>query len=107
VKKLVSAIPAELKCETRNSCYHLQCRYIYFIVSKQIITIFYFFVYSWISILPRNPFIIKIVHPFATMSVTSVTVRVSQKEQQKSQKLTAHAKEQKERARLTIAEASE
>jgi hypothetical protein len=41
------------------------------------------------------------------MSVTSVTVRVSQKEQQKSQKLTAHAKEQKERARLTIAEASE
>ncbi len=31
LKKLVSAIPVGLKCETRNSCYRLQYRYIYFI----------------------------------------------------------------------------
>ncbi len=61
-KKLVSAIPVGLKCETRNSCYRLQYRYIYFIVSKQIVTIFIFFVNSSVSILSRNPFTIKIVH---------------------------------------------
>jgi hypothetical protein len=44
---------------TKYFC-RLQYRYIYFIVSKQIVTIFIFFVYSSVSILPRNPFIIKI-----------------------------------------------
>ncbi len=62
MKKLISAIPAGLKYETRNSCYRLQYRDIYFIVSKQIVTIFIFFIYSSVSILSRNPFFIKIVH---------------------------------------------
>jgi hypothetical protein len=60
-KKLVSAIPAGLKCEIQKSCYRLQYRYIYFIISKQIVTKLIFFLYSLASILPGNPIIIKII----------------------------------------------
>jgi hypothetical protein len=40
-KKLVSAIPAGLKCEKRNSYYRLLHKYIYSSVSKQTAILFF------------------------------------------------------------------